>query len=236
MTDTIQAFKGFNANLQCRGFQFEPGKTYTHDGNVEACKSGFHACEHPLDVFSYYPPAGNRFFAVTLGGTLARHDADSKIAAASITLGAELKIPDMVAAAVKYVFDRSKPDGETATGTRGAASSTGYGGAASSTGTRGAASSTGDYGAASSTGYCGAASSTGTRGAASSTGYCGAASSTGYCGRAMGANGNALFLVYRDPSTREIRHAWAGIVGRDGIEAGIWYTLDSDGKPVEVVE
>jgi hypothetical protein len=52
----------------------------------------------------------------------------------------------------------------------------------------------------------------------------------------MGAAGNALFLVYRDPSTWEIRHAWAGIVGRDGIEAGIWYTLNSDGKPIEATE
>ena len=122
----------------------------------------------------------------------------------------------------------------SSTGARGAASSTGDQGAASSTGVQGAASSTGDYGAASSTGVQGAASSTGYQGAASSTGDYGAASSTGYQGRVMGAEGNALFLVYRDPKNGTILHAWAGIVGHDGIKPLVWYSLSDDGKPVEV--
>ena len=130
----------------------------------------------------------------------------------------------------------------SSTGDYGVASSTGAQGVASSTGAQGAASSTGDYGAASSTGARGAASSTGYQGAASSTGYQGAASSTGYRGaamasgfegRVMGTDGNALFLVRRD-SDGEITHAWAGIVGRDGIEPNVWYTLGADGKPEEV--
>ena len=56
----------------------------------------------------------------------------------------------------------------------------------------------------------------------------------GHESRVMGADGNALFLVYRDPNTSEITRAWAGIVGRDGIRAGVWYSLGSDGRPVEV--
>jgi len=51
-----------------------------------------------------------------------------------------------------------------------------------------------------------------------------------------GAVGCVLFLVYRDPDTDEILHAWAGIAGQNGIKPQSWYILGADGKPVEVVE
>ncbi|MFA9439438.1 hypothetical protein ACDA63_07355 [Uliginosibacterium sp. sgz301328] len=297
--ETIVSYKGFDKDWKCRDFPYEVGKTYAHDGAVEACSSGFHACEYPLDVFSYYPPAGSKFAVVEQSGTLSRHGDDSKVASSSITVKAELTLPGIIKAAIEYTISRAKPiKGEHSTGYRGAASSTGYQGAASSTGTRGAASSTGyqgaasstgdygaasstgDYGAASSTGYqgaasstgdYGAASSTGTRGAASSTGYQGAASSTGdygaasstgyygaasstgdygaasstgtrgaamasgYQGRAKGADGNALFLVYRD-NEYVIRKVGAAIVGENGIKADTWYSLNEAGDFVEVTE
>jgi hypothetical protein len=120
----------------------------------------------------------------------------------------------------------------SATGNQGAASATGNQGAASATGNRGAASATGYRGAASATGYLGAASATGNQGAASATGNQGAAMSSGHNGKAMGADGCAIFLVYRDDDW-SIVHAWAGIVGKAGIKPGQFYTLDADGKPVE---
>jgi hypothetical protein len=50
----VASIKGFDQKLQCQGFQFEIGKTYTVTGNIKACKKGFHACpidDHPLSVF-----------------------------------------------------------------------------------------------------------------------------------------------------------------------------------------
>ena len=230
---TVVAYKGFDLALKCRDHQFEVGKTYSHEGNVEACKSGFHACEYPLDVFEYYAPAQSRYAIVEQSGILAHHERDSKIASSIITIKAELSLRGLIKAAIEYTFARAqKVKGSTSRGVGKCASSTGNRGAASSTGDRGAASSTGDRGAASSTGDQGAASSTGDYGAASSTGDYGVAMSSGYEGRVMGSDGNALFLVERD-TDYVIVAVWAAIVGRDGIKPHVWYTL-KNGQPVEV--
>ncbi|CAL8974549.1 hypothetical protein RHODOP_05065 [Rhodoplanes sp. P11] len=255
---TVTAFKGFDAQLRCRGYQYEVGKTYEHTGKVEACASGFHGCQHPLDVFGYYPPAGSRFAEVVLGGEMDGDGSDTKIAAARITINIELSIGDLVRRAWDYVWSRATIEGKTATGDQGAASATGPQGAASATGTQGAASATGTQGAASATGYQGAASATGDQGAASATGTQGAASATGTRGaasatgtrgaaealhptatahasgpdgRARGVAGAALHLDRRADGGA-ITHAWSGIVGRDGVEPMVWYSLDDGGRPI----
>ena len=234
--ETIISYKGFDANLQCRGFQYEVGKEYEHEGNVEVCSSGFHACEYPLDVFNYYPPSGSRFAAVQQSGKLIRHEDDSKVASQKISISAELTLPGIIKAAIEYTFSRCKPvdpgSPASSTGNRGAASSTGDYGAASSTGYQGAASSTGYQGAASSTGYRGAASSTGDRGAASSTGARSVAMACGIEGKAMAGETGAIVLVFRGEDG-EIIHIRASKVGENGIKPGVWYSLDEHGEFVE---
>ena len=149
----ITTYKGFDKNLQCRGFQYAIGQTYQHEGPVEACAGGFHACEHPLNVFSYYAPAGgSRFAVVEQSGDLSRHDEDTKVASRTITIKAEIDLPGLIRSAIEYTFSRAKPvDPESP------ASATGRYGAASATGDQGAASATGRYGAAISVGYKGRA-------------------------------------------------------------------------------
>jgi hypothetical protein len=112
----IVAFKGFDKDMKCRGFQFEVGKTYRHDGPVRACASGFHACTEPLDVWGYYGPVDCRFAEVELSGKTATHDQDSKIAAAEITIKAELTLPQFIKRAVDRVIELTKGKGDDPSG------------------------------------------------------------------------------------------------------------------------
>ncbi|HGP0196490.1 TPA: hypothetical protein ACLEV1_000195 [Pseudomonas aeruginosa] len=185
--EVVTAYKGFKQDLTCRGYQFEIGGTYKHEGEVEACASGFHSCEYPLDVFGYYAPGESRFAIVKASGQLSRHDDDSKIASATLVVEAEISMPTMISRALDWIMARLDNSveqtvvGDTAsnTGNRSAASNTGNRSAASNTGYQSAASNTGDYSAASNTGYQSAASNTGYRSAASNTGDYSAASNTG---------------------------------------------------------
>lgn len=54
MKDKIRAFKDFNKNMTCHGFQYEEGKEYELKDTEKDCMSRSHACEHPLDCFDYY--------------------------------------------------------------------------------------------------------------------------------------------------------------------------------------
>ncbi|CAL5244164.1 hypothetical protein PASLES1_18420 [Pseudomonas aeruginosa] len=190
--EIVTAYKGFKQDLTCRGYQFEIGGTYKHEGEVEACASGFHSCEYPLDVFGYYAPGDSRFAIVKASGQLSRHDDDSKIASATLMVEAEISMPTMISRAIDWIMARLDSSveqtvvGDTAsnTGDYSAASNTGDYSAASNTGNRSAASNTGDYSAASNTGNRSAASNTGDYSAASNTGDCSAASNTGDCSAA----------------------------------------------------
>ena len=68
----MRAFKGFNKDLTCRGYQYEEGKEF-HTERAECCDTGFHACEYPLDCFGYYDPAHSVFHEVLILITLVSH-------------------------------------------------------------------------------------------------------------------------------------------------------------------
>lgn len=72
MEDKIISYKGMDSKMQCRGMQYEVGKEFSVDGDIECCGNGLHACERPLDVFGYYAPGtGARYFRVEQSGEMA---------------------------------------------------------------------------------------------------------------------------------------------------------------------
>ena len=105
MGEMIKAFKGFDENLRCRGFQYEIGKEYEEE-TASLCNRGFHACEHPLDVLGYYPPADSRYCEVEIEATDERTNEDTKICGTKIKIGAEIGIKGLIKAAFQYTKER----------------------------------------------------------------------------------------------------------------------------------
>ena len=123
----ILTYKGFDKDLKCRDFQYEIGKEYVTDTAV-ACESGFHACENPMDVFNYYPPADSRYCTVEQSGEISNRGGDSKVASTKIKLNFEIGLPGLIKAGVEYIlsnvdFTNNK---ESNTGNYSAATNTGY--------------------------------------------------------------------------------------------------------------
>ena len=188
----MKAFKGFNKDLTCRGFQYEEGKEF-HTEKAECCEEGFHACEYPLDCFGYYSPAQSVFHEVELSGDMDRRSDDTKVCATDIKIGARISIAGLVKAAIEFTM--SKVNKEAKSDERhGFASATGDYGASSATGDYGASSATGYRGASSATGNCGASSATGYRGASSVSDPTGVAVAWGHEAKAKGCLGAHLIL------------------------------------------
>ena len=135
----MKAYKGFNPDVTCRGFQYEEGKTYETD-EATLCEKGFHACLAPLDVFSYYFPCDdngnlNKFHEVELEEVDEKRDNDTKVCAKKIKIGAELNFFGLAKAHIEYVKEHvDKEKVEEADGDRSAATNTGDQSAATNTG------------------------------------------------------------------------------------------------------
>ena len=238
-------YKGFDKDLKCRGFQYEVGKEYEED-EVKVCQKGFHACENPLDVFSYYPPADSRYCEVEQSGELSKDGGDSKVASSKIKIGAEIGLSGLIRAGVKFILEKVdfKNAKESNTGYRSAATNTGDYSAATNTGNRSAATNTGYQSAATNTGDYSAATNTGNRSAATNTGDYSAATVEGrnsvaivigYQSKAKASLGSAIVVAERgewDGESYPIKAICSAIVDGEKIKADTFYTV-KDGVFVE---
>ena len=186
-TEVITSYKGFNKDMTCRGFKYEEGKTYKED-KAEACRTGFHACEYPLDVLNYYEPSCSVYRKVAQSGKLSRHDGDTKVASTEITIGEELSLADLVSEAIAYTTARVNPE----------------------------ASSDENYGASSATGYKGASSATGNCGASSATGAGSVAVTTGYNATAEANNPDSIAVAFgAESKAKGVKGAYIVLTERD---------------------
>ena len=105
----IIAYKGFDEDLSCRGFQYKIGKEYCLEGELELCSNGFHACQNPLDVFVYYPMSSyTRYAMVMLWGDVDFANDGKKICATDIMIVKEIGIDEMVTVGIMYSFPKIK--------------------------------------------------------------------------------------------------------------------------------
>ena len=179
----IKAYKGFNRDMTCRGYQFEEGKTYELPEGAKAklCKSGFHACEDPLDCYRYYAPGTSIYREVELDATEEREPDETKRVGTAIRIGAALDVAKICRLHFEYVKKRCNPvDGRV--GGDHESVSVGYK-ASASAGNRGSASA-GDLGSASAGN--GGSASAGNRGSASAGN--GGSASAGNRGSASAGN------------------------------------------------
>ena len=184
--DKIKGYKGFNKNLQCRGFQYETGKEYEEKEAIKACYNGFHFCENPFDVFSYYPPSDgnweNRYCEVEASGTLDKEvNGDSKVASSKLKIKAEIGLNGIIKAGIDFILEKIDWRNN----------------ASENTGNRSAATNTGNRSAATNTGDWSAATNTGDQSAAIVQGKESIAIVTGYKSKAQGCIGNWLVLTER---------------------------------------
>ena len=179
MSEKIIAYKAMDKNMQCRGKQYEVGKTY-HEDKADCCNAGMHACENPLDVLYYYPLRDSpRFFEVECGGNVDKSEEDGKLACTELTVKGEVNFAGLVRATVNAVFNRVKGKEPFSSGDYSTAGSSGDYSTAGSSGNSSTAGSSGYSSTAGSSGYSSTAGSSGNSSTAGSSGNSSTAGSSG---------------------------------------------------------
>ena len=184
----IKSYKAFNKDMTCRGFQYEIGKEY-EEKDAEACKCGFHACEYPLDCFSYYTPSKSEFCEVEQSGKISKSNLDTKIASSKIKIGKKIDIAELVEAAIDFTKAKAIDENDPASNYYVSSTTedcsvcfaTKHHSASSTTGDCSISAVTRDCSASSATGYYCVSIATGSYSACSTTEHYGISVATGDC-------------------------------------------------------
>ena len=175
----MRAYKGFNKDMTCRGFQFEEGKTYEEKEAI-LCEKGFHACINPIDVFCYYSPVNSVYHNVELEEISAKRGKDSKICGKKIKIGAKLTFDEMIRAGVEIDIKSAKKAAKTAaSGDSSPAATSGNSSPAATSGNYSPAATSGNYSPAATSGNFSPAATSGDSSPAATSGNYSPAATSG---------------------------------------------------------
>ena len=213
----MKAYKGFNQDMTCRGFRYKEGETYKTD-KAELCRSGFHACEAPLEVMQYYKPGKSRYHEVELDDVSDdRDNCSSKVVAKKITIGAEIGIPGLVKAHVEWIKEKAQKNGNSTSGNWSSAATSGYGSSAATSGNGSSAATSGE------------------ESSAATSNPNGIALACGKNSKAKGVIGSYIILTEWDEDSTTLLTARMERVDGDKVKADTWYKL-VNGEFVEVLD
>ena len=252
----MKAYKGFDKDMKCRGFQYEEGKTY-EEPEASLCHKGFHACENPMDTFLHYSPAlGSKYHEVEIEDNGERQTDDTKLVGKKIAIGAEFNLKSVINASVKFIFEKcfdaktnlasGERENAAASGERENAAASGESGNAAASGESGNAAASGESGNAAASGWSGNAAASGESGNAAASGESGTAETTGIYGsasaigkeciaigwgisnRAKASLGSYIVLAERDGEGNLLIARMAKVDG-EIIKPDTWYMLVGGG-------
>jgi hypothetical protein len=109
---SIVGYKAFNSDWTCRGFQYEVGKTYKTEKQIEVCGNGFHFCKSPLDVLGYYGDTFNQKYAEIEARGDIKEEGD-KSCTAEIKIIKELTYQELHAVQFQKILENIKTNKET---------------------------------------------------------------------------------------------------------------------------
>ena len=239
----MKAFKGFDKDMKCRGFQFEEGRIY-HEESAKLCEAGFHACEMPLDVFHYYQPGDRSVYReVELEDVTEERGDDSKRCGKTIKIGAALGIRGLVKAHLDFVFKKTEKADQYTSGNGSSAATSGNGSSAATSGDWSSAATSGNGSSAATSGRSSAATSgngssaatSGEESSAATKNKNGLAVACGKNARAMGALGSYIVVTEWDDVQENIIAVCLGKIDGETLKPNTWYTV-RDGQFVEVEE
>ena len=242
----ITSYKGFDKNMQCRGFQYEVGKEYEMDGEIKCCNRGFHACKSPMEVWDYYDMLNSRYAEVEQSGKIDEVENSTKVCSSRIKIKAELKLADIINIGVEWLKDITSPYKVKADGAlndngdrRKQIGSSGDSAQIGSSGYSAKIGSSGDYAKIGSSGDYAKIGSSGDYAKIDSTGEDSVIMCAGNSSRAKAKVGSWITLAewkWSDEKKRDVPVCVkTEYVDGENIKADTWYQL-KNGKFVEVKE
>ena len=251
----IDGFKGFDADMTCRGFKFEEGKTYEEDVEPKVYDKGFHFCESPFSVLNYRDLLDNecKFIPVHHVTALGRCHSDSdKTATTKIHIGAKLDFKGFIKAGIDFIYDKCIKEAPTANVNLGDSAQIGSSGNCAKIGSSGDSAqigssgncakigSSGDSAQIGSSGYCAQIGSSGNYAKIGSSGYCAQIGSSGYCAQ-IGSSGDSAKIGSSGDLAKIESEGNNAVVAAIGIDSkikakkGSWITLAEYGEDLKPV-